>query len=120
MPKTFKNVEVGTHVNKPTIRSTSTGKSVLTFSYAVGGKKKADGSGYEASAWYDGELWIEAGDAVPKINQGDYVHFKGWEKVTEYKGKTYNKTSITEILEIVPRGAKQDNGLMINSSDLPF
>lgn len=85
---------VGRVGKDPESRSTSGGKTVVSFSIAV-----EDGFGDRATtSWFDISVWDKLAEAVPKfVKRGAMVLVEGTIRIREYTDNSGNKRKATEV-----------------------
>ena len=100
---------VGTVREEPDLKTTSSGRTVLSLRIEVDESYHRNGERHQASSWHTAVFWGDkARDAAAAVSLGSLVFVSGRMKSREYVNNAGEKKRVTEISadEIIPLGAQ--------------
>ena len=100
---------VGTIREEPDLKTTSSGRTVLSLRINVDESYHRNGERHQASSWHTAVFWGDkARDAAAAVSLGSLVFVSGRMKSREYVNNAGEKKRVTEISadEIIPLGAQ--------------
>lgn len=100
---------VGTVREEPDLKTTSSGRTVLSLRINVDESYHRNGERHQASSWHTAVFWGDkARDAAAAVSLGSLVFVSGRMKSREYVNNAGEKKRVTEISadEIIPLGAQ--------------
>lgn len=118
-----KVILIGNLGDEPTVRTTSTGKSVATISMVTNEmRRNADTGEYiETAEWHHVVLWGKLADVAKQyLNKGSQIYIEGKLRTRSYTDKQNQKRYITEVvaddMQMLGRPQGQSQGDSYSSS----